>query len=263
MNPHLSHKQIKHGFLSFRQPLSKTLQDILVDKWIRVALRLAPASPLFVHLAGLPLGPYKDKRRLLSYLGSRAYVSRKAQIQCSNLSMGPQCFIDDYVTIYAHPGARGQVCLEENVHIYRWSIVELGAGRGSLHVGSNTYIQAGCILNAFVGSIILGANCMIAQHCAFAPYQHGFADARYPMREQPLTSQGDILIEDDVWLGLNVCVMEGVAIGQGAIVGAGAVVTKDIPPYAIAAGVPARVIRFRDTGSLVSVDESPNSSSLH
>lgn len=65
------------------------------------------------------------------------------------------------------------------------------------------------------------------------------------MRELPLTSRGDIVVEDDVWLGLHVCVMDGVTIGQGAVIGAGAVVTKDIPPYAIAGGVPASVIRFR------------------
>jgi acetyltransferase-like isoleucine patch superfamily enzyme len=265
MNSSSGRNPTKHSLFSSHQPLSKTLQEILVEKWIQVMLRLAPVSSLFTYLAGLPLGPYKDKRRLLKYLGKRAYVSPKAQVQCPNLQMGPRCFIDDCVTIYAHPGAQGGVCLDENVHIYRWSIVELGAGQGSLHVGSNTYIQAGCILNAFVGSIILGANCMIAQHCAFTPYQHGFADAHRPMREQPLTSQGDIVVEDDVWVGLNVCVMDGVTIGKGAIVGAGAVVTKDIPPYAIAGGVPARVIRFRETERLNSVvrkdaKESPEGS---
>jgi len=160
--------------------------------------------------------------------------------------MGPKCFIDDYVTIYAHPGACGRVHLEQNVHIYRWSIVELGKGEGSVHIGTNTFIQSGCILNAFVGDIHIGANCMIAPHCAFTPYRHGFADTRRPMREQLLTSRGDAVIEDDVWLGVNVCVMDGVTIGKGAIVGAGAVVTNDIPPYAIAGGIPAHVIRFRD-----------------
>lgn len=154
------------------------------------------------------------------------------------------------MTIYAHPGACGEVALEENVHIYRWSIVELGRGAGSVHIGSNTFIQSGCILNAFLGNIVIGANSMIAARCALTPYQHGFADTARPMREQPLTSRGDIIIKDNVWLGLNVCVMDGVIIGEGAIVGAGAVVTEDIPPYAIAAGVPARVVRFREEKGL-------------
>jgi len=232
---------------AWHQPVTETLREGAVHGWIRVMVKVASVFPSFLSLAGLPLPPYKGKRRLLHYLGNRPYVSPKAQVSCSRLEIGPKCFIDDYVTIYGHPGAQGGVHLEENVHIYRWSMVELGRGEGSLHVGSNTYIQSGCVLNAFVGNIAIGANCMIAPRCAFTPYQHSFADIHRPMREQPLISQGDIIIEDDVWLGLHVCVMDGVTIGRGAIVGAGAVVTKDIPPYAVAVGIPARVIRFRET----------------
>jgi acetyltransferase-like isoleucine patch superfamily enzyme len=212
---------------------------------MQVMLRLSPISPLFFCLASLSFGPYKDKCRLLKRSGDRSYISPRAQIKCPRLQMGPRCFIDDYVTVYAHPGAQGGVYLGEKVQISRWSIIELGRGEGSLHVGPNTYIQAGCVLNAFVSSIIIGADCLIAHYCAFMPYQHSFADTGRPIHKQPLTSRGNIVLEDDVWLGLNVCVMDGVTIGKGAIVGAGAVVTKDIPPYAIAVGAPARVIRFR------------------
>jgi len=210
-------------------------------------VRFAHISPWFVYLAGLPLGPYKDKRKLQRFLGVRPYISPKAQIGCPKFEIGARCFIDDYVTIYAHPNARGGVYLRDNVHIYRWSIVELGEGKANLEIGRNTYIQAGCNLNAFLNSIIIGDNCMIAPRCAFMPYQHSFADVSRPMREQPKISQGDIVIEDDVWLGVNTTVLDGVTIGRGAIVGAGAVVTKSIPAYAIAGGVPARVIRFRNT----------------
>ncbi|HLF26879.1 MAG TPA: acyltransferase [Anaerolineae bacterium] len=227
--------------------ISKTLTDILLKLWLKTWMPLSTMSPRFTRLAALPLGPYKDKRKFLRYSGDRPYVSPKAQIKCAALRLGPKCFIDDYVTVYAHPGARGGVYLDRQVALYRWSMIELGQGTSSVRIGANTHIQSGCVLNAFVGSILIGANCMIAPRCGFTPYQHGFADAGRPMCEQPLTSQGDIVVEDDVWLGLNVCVMDGVTIGKGAIVGAGAVVTKDIPPYAIAGGVPARVIRLRET----------------
>ena len=244
---------------TLRQPMSKTLRSVSTGMWIRAMLSLSPVSPVFTRLAGWPLAPYKGRRRLLHYLGDRPYVSPNAQISCTIREIGPKCFIDDYVTIYAHKGARGGVFLGRNVSIYRWTIVELGAGEGCLRVGPNTHIQSGCVLNPFVGSVIIGANCMIADRCALTPYQHGFGDVEHPMREQPLTSRGDTVLEDDVWLGVNVCVMDNVTIGRGAIVGAGAVVTSDIPPYAIAGGVPARVIRFREmegTSGAVSEDRA-------
>lgn len=58
-------------------------------------------------------------------------------------------------------------------------------------------------------------------------------------------SNGPIILEDDVWVGENVTILSGVHIGQGAVVAAGAVVTKDVPPYAIVGGVPAKVIKYR------------------
>lgn len=240
-------REKKSNLISRGQPISQTLWDISQRVWIKTMVRLAGISPFFIHLAALPLGPYKDKRKLLKYLGQRPYISPKAEISCLNLQVGPRCFIDDYVTIYTHPKGRGGVYLTENAHIYRWSMIELGEGEASLRIGRNTYIQSGCILNAFVANITIGANCMIAPRCAFMPYQHSFADTSRPMREQGLTSKGDIVLEDDVWLGANVTVTDGVTIGQGAIIGAGAVVTKDIPAYAIAGGVPARVLRYRQS----------------
>jgi galactoside O-acetyltransferase len=245
MNTDLIQHEEGKGLFNLRQPIWKTAGMIAERQWIKLMVRLSDMSPFFMRLAELPLDPYKGRRKLFRYLGDRSYVSPKAQIVCPILELGPRCFIDDYVTIFAHPSARCGVHLEENVHIYRWTVIELAQGKGCLKIGRNTYIQPGGVLNALVGSIIIGANCMIAARCSFVPYQHGFANLERPMREQPFTSRGDIIIEDDVWLGLNVCVMDGVTIGQGSIVGAGAVVTKDIPPYSIAGGVPARVIRAR------------------
>lgn len=55
----------------------------------------------------------------------------------------------------------------------------------------------------------------------------------------------DVVIEDDVWIGSNTTILRGVTVGTGSVVAAGAVVTKDVPPYAVVAGVPARVVKFR------------------
>jgi len=65
-------------------------------------------------------------------------------------------------------------------------------------------------------------------------------------------SKGDIIVDDDVWIGANAIVLSGVRVGQGAVIAAGAVVTKDVPPYAIVGGVPARLIRYRFSKELIS-----------
>jgi len=197
---------------------------------------------LALLLAGVLVGPYKD-RRILATLTSESYVSPQAQIRCPHLHLGRNCFIDERVTIYAHSDG-GEVRLGDRVHLYRDTIIEVGAG-GSVIVGDDTHIQASCNLKGFMGNLIIGRDVQIAPHCGFSPYEHSYDDRELVIREQGIRSAGDIVLEDDVWLGLGVAILEGVHIGQGAIIGAGAVVTKDIPAYAIAVGVPARVIRTR------------------
>lgn len=73
----------------------------------------------------------------------------------------------------------------------------------------------------------------------------------YPLKvkkfnyEREATSKGDIIVQDDVWIGMNVTVCSGVTIGQGAIIAAGSVVTKNVEPYSIVGGVPAKLIKYR------------------
>lgn len=197
---------------------------------------------LALLLAEALVGPYKD-RRVLANLTSGSYVSSRAQIQCPRLHLGHNCFIDERVTIYSHSDG-GEVRLGDRVHLYRDTIIEVGAG-GSVVIGENTHIQASCNLKGFLGNLIIGRDVQIAPHCGFSPYEHNFEDRDTVIHKQGIRSAGDIVLEDDVWLGLGVAVLEGVHIGRGAIIGAGAVVTKDIPPYSVAVGVPARVIRMR------------------
>lgn len=92
--------------------------------------------------------------------------------------------------------------------------------------------------------IILGNNVLTAANCMFIAYSHGWEDPVEPIMYQDCYD-ASIVIEDDVWLGHGVTVTAGVRIGKGSIIGAGAVVNKDIPPYSIAAGVPAKVIKSR------------------
>lgn len=76
---------------------------------------------------------------------------------------------------------------------------------------------------------------------------HGMADTKIPMWRQASSPIQPIIIEDDVWLGARVIILPGVRVGTGSVIGAGSVVTRDVVPYSIAAGNPARVIRSRRT----------------
>ncbi|WP_417171784.1 DapH/DapD/GlmU-related protein, partial [Alistipes putredinis] len=79
----------------------------------------------------------------------------------------------------------------------------------------------------------------------FIAYSHSWDDRTVPIMEQDCYD-ASILVEDDVWIGHGATILAGVRIGQGAIVAAGAVVNKDVPPYAIVGGVPAKILKFRN-----------------
>lgn len=85
---------------------------------------------------------------------------------------------------------------------------------------------------------------MIAPNCMLAGGNHNFDDISKPMREQGDNSKG-IIIEDDVWVGANCIILDGVCIRRGSIIGAGSVVTKNIEKFSIAVGNPCKVIKKR------------------
>jgi acetyltransferase-like isoleucine patch superfamily enzyme len=129
----------------------------------------------------------------------------------------------------------------------------------SLKVGARTYIAADTLVR---GEIILGSDCTvnpyvslhgrvtagngvrIASLVTIAGQNHVFSDITKPIHAQPVSFKG-IVIGDDVWIGANVVVLDGVTIGAHSILAAGAVVTKDVPEYSIVGGNPARVLRDR------------------
>ena len=96
-----------------------------------------------------------------------------------------------------------------------------------------------------MGGISIGENVRIGARVSFVSANHVFKEKDILIKDQGMTEKG-IIIEEDVWFGTGVIVLDGVTIHKGAVVGAGAVVTKDIPEYAIAVGIPAKVIKYRE-----------------
>jgi acetyltransferase-like isoleucine patch superfamily enzyme len=114
---------------------------------------------------------------------------------------------------------------------------------GFFEMGEYSYIGCNAVMGAG-GGIQIGKFVLIGQCVNIHAENHSYLDPNRPIREQGVTYQG-VIIEDDVWIGSKTTILDGVKIGRGAVIGAGAVVTKPIPPYSIAVGVPARVIGSR------------------
>lgn len=120
-------------------------------------------------------------------------------------------------------------------------------------IGEKTYGFIDALFSNSEAKLVIGNYCSIAQGVKFLPCTDHALNriSTYPFKamlltgEQEALSKGDIVVEDDVWIGYGATVLSGVRIGQGAAVAAGAVVTKDVPPYAIVGGVPAKVLKYR------------------
>jgi len=202
---------------------------------------LSPIGRFATRLATWMAPPYKG-RGYLARLHPAGFIAPSATIHHDDLNLGENVFIGDRVVIYqAKKG--GPVIIGKGSKIHLGTIIETGT-KGSLNIGADSHIQPRCLFSAYVGSIIIGNGVQIAPYCAFYPYNHEFAPNK-PIKGQPLKSKGDIIVDDDAWLGVGVTVMDNVRIGKGAVVGAGSVVTQDIPDEAIAVGMPARILRKR------------------
>lgn len=120
-------------------------------------------------------------------------------------------------------------------------ITELGQG---IVLGDNVGISA----RTFIGArapVTIGHDTIIGPYCSFHAENHTFSDIKKLIRQQPSSRKG-IVIKPNCWIGAKVTILDGVTIGEGCVIAANAVVTKSIPDYSVAAGVPARVIKKRD-----------------
>jgi acetyltransferase-like isoleucine patch superfamily enzyme len=90
----------------------------------------------------------------------------------------------------------------------------------------------------------IGRDCLIAPFCYFVDSNHGY-ERHALIREQKMTAE-PISVGDDVWIGAHVIVTKGVRIGTGAVIAAGSVVRKDVPEYAVVAGNPAEIVKYRE-----------------
>lgn len=114
-----------------------------------------------------------------------------------------------------------------------------------LSVGARTSFGEQNNIRAGGGSIYIGADCMISQQVSIVASDHGIKRDKLIV-EQEWYSKGDVRIGDDVWIGCSSQILAGVTVGNGAVIAAGSLVNKDVPDYAVVAGVPAKIVKYRD-----------------
>ncbi len=119
---------------------------------------------------------------------------------------------------------------------------------GRIRIGAGTFLNL-CVMVAAVQLVEIGDHCMLANGCFVTDGNHRFDDPELPVPWQGFTSKGPTRIGDNVWCGANVVITSGVTVGRRCVIGANSVVTTDLPPFSIAAGSPARVLRTIDYGA--------------
>jgi acetyltransferase-like isoleucine patch superfamily enzyme len=191
--------------------------------FLKDAIKSNPKLKKIVHWLLIPRG--QARPRLWVRLFINPFVHKKGKntiirfnarmdlLPFNNFTIGTKSIIEDFATI--------------------------NNGVGDVFIGSHCGIG---LSNVIIGPVKIGDHVMLAQNIVISGLNHGYDDITIPPRLQKVVTK-QIIINDDVWIGANSVITAGVTIGKHAIIGAGSVVTKDIPPYSVAAGNPARVIK--------------------
>jgi len=143
-----------------------------------------------------------------------------------NISIGDRCRIKKGVEMYAGP----------------W---EDNKDKITLKIGNNVSINSGTFINAH-NYIEIGDGTLIGKNVLLADTRHNFRDPEKSVRDNPITLEDPIIIGEGSGLAFNSVIFPGVTIGPHSLISANSVVTKDVPPYSVAGGIPARVLRIYD-----------------
>lgn len=178
------------------------------------------------HLIGSWSGSYGCKQRYLKYKTLFA-------------ACGEGVYFGQNITILGFENIK----IGSNINIMSNSYLYANDG-GLLIIGDNFSSHNGVLMGASGGIISIGNNVGIGPYTVLRAADHVYSRMDIPIREQGHVG-GEIVIEDDVWIGANCTILKDVRIGKGAIVAAGCVVTKDVEPYTIVGGVPNKLIKKR------------------
>ena len=135
------------------------------------------------------------------------------------------------------------------VSLGRWSWLGQGckirAHEGRVSVGAKSVLGQECTISAYQ-HVSIGRECIVADRVMLIDFDHGVVEVERPIRQQGIYKR-DVRVGHNVWIGYGACLLRGVTVGNNCVIGTNSVVNKDVPDDAVVAGIPARVLRMRDT----------------
>ncbi len=189
-----------------------------------------------IALVGLPFTLLFRLMRPFQYAWKRIYFTARLKAYVAEMDFSVQC--DGRV----HVSGTGRIKLGKRCRLGMETELRT-IGKGHIRLGDDTRVNRGSTLTSY-SEIFIDDYTIIGEFVSIRDANHGM-DSKEPMRYQPHVT-APIRIDRDAWIGRGACILPGVTIGEGSVVGANSVVTGDIPPYSIAAGVPAKVIKKRE-----------------
>jgi acetyltransferase-like isoleucine patch superfamily enzyme len=193
-------------------------------------------------------GPVTLLRFLRAHGMLRANYARLAlRLAWLKLRFGRRLQTDGFAFI--GPGVTFEIGREATVHLGRWSWIGHGskirAHEGEVRIGAKSVLGQECTISAFQ-HVSIGRECIVADRVMLIDFDHGVVEVERPVREQGIYKR-DVRVGNNVWVGYGACFLRGVTVGDNTVVGTYAVVNRDVPDNAVVAGVPARILRMRET----------------
>lgn len=158
-----------------------------------------------------------------------------------NVRFGAGNRIDSGCNLSTKYGGRIEIGSDNEI-LFGVSLLTYG---GKITIGHHCSINPFTIIYGHGHGVTIGNDVLIAGHCVIIPSNHNYQNSSTPIRLQGATSKG-IVIENNVWIGANSTILDGVRISEGAVVAAGSVVNRDVTKNSLVGGVPARHLKFRN-----------------
>jgi acetyltransferase-like isoleucine patch superfamily enzyme len=214
---------------------------------------LTPPVPAGVpehHVRGEPPPRHGGPLVLLRFMREHGMLNLKylrllLRLARLKLRFGRRLQLDGFA--FVGPGVTLEIGKGATLRLGRWCWIGHGSKirvhEGEVSIGAKSVIGQECTISAFQ-HVSIGRECIVADRVMLIDFDHGVVEVERPIRHQGIYKR-DVRVGNNVWIGYGACFLRGTTVGDNCVIGTSSVITKDIPSNAVAAGIPARVLRMR------------------